>query len=110
MAALVLQLVEEGRLTLDDPLSTWLPDFPNIDNRTTIRQLLNHTSGIYDYVKHPDSPFQMAYKSTKTWTQEQILLELVEQPYFSPGSGWHYSTTNYILLRLIAEKATGSNV
>jgi D-alanyl-D-alanine carboxypeptidase len=107
IAALVLQLAEEGRLTLDDPLSKWLPDYPNIDNKVKIRQLLNHTSGIYDFVKHPNSPFQMAYKSTKIWTQKQILAELVDKPYFSPGNGYHYSTTNYILLRMIVEKATG---
>jgi len=110
IAALVLQLVEEGRIVLEDPLQKWLPDYPNIDHNITIRQLLNHTSGIYDFVKHSRSPFQLAYKSTKIWTQEQILAKLVDKPYFSPGSGWHYSTTNYILLRMIVEKATGLKV
>jgi len=110
VAALVLQLVEEGRFTLDDPLHKWLPDYPNIDNNITIRQLLNHTSGIYDFVKHSRSPFQMVYKSTKIWTQKQILAELVNKPYFTPANGWHYSTTNYILLRMIVEKATGVKV
>ena len=109
LAALVLQLVEEGRLTLDEPLHKWLPDYPNIDNYITIRQLLNHTSGIYDFVKHAYSPFQMV-QSTKRWTQEQILADLVDKPYFSPGNGWHYSSTNYILLRMIVEKATGLKV
>lgn len=107
LAALILQLVEEGSLALNDPLSKWLPDYPNINREITIRQLLNHTSGIYDFVKHAHSPFQMVYRSTKIWTQEQILAELVDKPYFSPGNGWHYSTTNYILLRMIAEKDTG---
>jgi D-alanyl-D-alanine carboxypeptidase len=110
VAALVLQLVEEGRFTLEDTLSKWLPDYTNIDNNITIRQLLNHTSGIYDFVKHAHSPFQIAYKSTKIWTQEQILAELVGKPYFTPGNGWHYSTTNYILLRMIIEKGMGSKV
>ena len=110
VAALVLQLVEEGKLMLDDPLQKWLPDYPNIDNNITIRQMLNHTSGIYDFVKHPQSPWQMAYKSTRIWTQEEILLSLVDKPYFSPGNGYHYSTTNYVLLRMIVEKATGVEV
>ena len=110
VAALVLQLVEEGKLRLDDPLQKWLPDYPNIDNSITIRQMLNHTSGIYDFVKHPQSPWQMAYKSTRRWTQEQILLCLVDKPYFPPGNGYHYSSTNYILLRMIVEKATGLKV
>jgi D-alanyl-D-alanine carboxypeptidase len=72
--------------------------------------LLNHTSGIYDFVKHAHSPFQVTYKSTKIWSQEEILVELVDKPYFPPGKGWHYSTTNYVLLRMIAEKAMGSKV
>jgi len=110
VAALVLQLVEEGKLALEDPLQKWLPDYRNIDNNITVRQMLNHTSGIYDFVKHPQSPWQMAYKSTKIWPQEQILAELVDKPYFSPGNGYHYSTTNYILLRMIVEKATGLKV
>jgi len=110
LAALILQLVEEGRLTLEDPLRKWLTDYPNVDNNITVHQLLNHTSGIYDFVKHSRSPWQMAYKSTKMWTQEQILTDLVDKPYFSPGNGWHYSSTNYILLRMIVEKATGLKV
>ena len=48
-APLVLKLEEEGKLTLNDPLSKWLPDFPNITNTITLRQLLNHTSGVYDW-------------------------------------------------------------
>jgi D-alanyl-D-alanine carboxypeptidase len=110
VAALILQLVEEGRFTLEDPLRKWLPDYPNIDNNITVRQMLNHTSGIYDIVKNSRSPWQMAYKSTKMWTQEQILADLVDKPYFTPGNGWHYSSTNYILLRMIVEKVTGLKV
>jgi D-alanyl-D-alanine carboxypeptidase len=110
LATLILKLVEEGTLTLEDPLRNWISSYPNIDNNITIRQLLNHTSGIYDFVKHAHSPFQVTYKSTKIWSQEEILVELVDKPYFPPGKGWHYSTTNYVLLRMIAEKAMGSKV
>ncbi len=110
VAALILHLVEEGRFILEDPLRKLLPDHPNIDNNITVRQMLNHTSGIYDFVKNSRSPWQMAYKSTKMWTQEQILADLVDKPYFTPGNGWHYSSTNYILLRMIVEKATGIKV
>lgn len=110
LAALVLQFAEEGRFTLDDRISGWVPNYPNIDNNITIRQLLNHTSGIHDFVKHTKSPWQLAYKSTQIWSQDKIFMELVDKPYFSPGNGWHYSTTNYTLLRMIAEKATEINV
>jgi D-alanyl-D-alanine carboxypeptidase len=53
VAILVCQPAEEGRLSLDDPLSKWLPDYPDIDSSITIRQLLNHTSGVFDWVDHP---------------------------------------------------------
>ncbi|MDB4442498.1 beta-lactamase family protein [bacterium] len=53
MAALILQLAEEGKLSLEDPLSKYLASYPNIDSTTTIRQLLNHTSGIYHFTDHP---------------------------------------------------------
>ena len=110
LATLILQLCHEGRLNLDDPLEDWLDRYPNIAGEITVRQLLNHTSGVFDFVKHPDSPWQMVYQSTKIWKQEAILKELVSAPYFSPGSGWHYSTTNYILLRMIAEKILKTNI
>ena len=110
LATLVLQLCHEGRLKLDDPLEDWLDRHPNIAGEITVRQLLNHTSGVFDFVKHPGSPWQMVYQSTKIWKQEAILKELVSAPYFSPGSGWHYSTTNYILLRMIAEKILATDI
>jgi len=104
IATLILELVQEGRISLDDPIEKWLESYPNVDGRITVRQLLNHTSGIFDFVKNPQSPWQMAYRSTRIWSQEEVLHELVSKPYFLPGSGWHYSTTNYILIRMIAEK------
>ena len=52
----------------------------------------------------------MIYQSTRIWKQEAILNELVSAPYFRPGSGWHYSTTNYILLRMIAEKILAADI
>ena len=110
LATLVLQLCHEGRLKLDDPLEDWLDRHPNIAGEITVRQLLNHTSGVFDFVKHPGSPWQMVYQSTKIWKQEAILKELVSAAYFSPGRGWHYSTTNYILLRMIAEKILKTDI
>ncbi|WP_170302558.1 serine hydrolase domain-containing protein [Desulfosarcina widdelii] len=110
LATLILQLCHEGRLKLDDSISKWLDHYPNIDGGITVRQLLNHTSGVFDFVKHPDSPWQMIYQSTKIWEQKTILNELVSAPYFPPGGGWHYSTTNYILLRMIAEKILQTDI
>jgi D-alanyl-D-alanine carboxypeptidase len=113
LAILVCQLAEEGRLSLDDPLSKWLPDYPNVDNSITIRQLLNHTSGLFDWVDHPQSPYRRPFSTIvfeEVSSPEEVLSKLVSGPYFSKGGGFHYSTTNYTLLRMIAEKATGSTV
>jgi len=110
VAALILKLAEAGLVTLDDSLHNWLPAFQNIDTTITIRQLLNHTSGVFDYVN--DSPdFWPAVKAdlTKAWTPEEGLA-FVQAPYFPPGSGWAYSNANYILLGMIIEEATGSPV
>jgi len=101
-AALVLKLKEEGLLSLDDPISKWLPDYPNINHTVTIRQLLNHTSGIYDFIEHPDSTWRRGFSNIdpiKIWTPEEVITTFMSEPYFSPGEGWHYSTTNYLLLK-----------
>ncbi len=113
VAALVLQLAEEGLLDLDDPVGRWLPPYPNVDAGISIRQLLDHTSGVFDFVEHPRSPFRVPFESIafdEATSPEATLRELVSERYFPPGTGWHYSTTNYLLLRLIVEKATGSTV
>ena len=113
LAVLIVQLAEEGKLSLDDLIAKWGLSTPDIDQNITIRQLLNHTSGVYDWVAHPRSPFYIPYHSIdykRAWTQAEILAELGGKPYFSPGEGWHYSTTNYNLLKIIAEKVTGTPV
>ena len=110
MAALILQLAEEGKLSLEDPLSKYLPSYPNIDSTVTIRQLLNHTSGIFDFIKHPSIWDTIFANVLRLWTPEEILANSVLQPYFSPGTGWHYSSTNYTLLGMIVEVITGSKV
>jgi len=118
-AALVLQLVDEEALTLDDTVARWLADpvvarIPYVD-RITIRQLLNHTGGVYDYYDD-DSPFlQDAYLGegadwARVWTPLEVLAYADgarHAPYFAPGEGVHYSNTGYVLLGLIVEQATG---
>ena len=99
--ALIMQLAEEGKLTLDDPLSRWLPDYPNITNTVTIRQLLSHTSGIYSFTDNPIY-WPMVSETNKVYTPQDTL-GLVEASYFLPGQGYYYSNTDFILLGLIAE-------
>ncbi len=103
VAALAFQLQEEGRLSLDDPIATWLPEYPNGD-AITLRMLLNHTSGIADYFWHPDYA-DLVYKDpTRHWTVDEILALAAERaPVFRPGTRQEYSNTNYILVGRILE-------
>ena len=119
-ATVALQLVDEGVLSLDDTAVDWLDDpavtrIPNA-NTATLRQLLLHTSGIYDFADDTDSPFWLdAFLGpdadwTKVWTPEDLLAYADganHAPYFAPGQGYAYSNTNYILIGLIVEQATG---
>lgn len=110
-AALVLKLVEEGMLSLDDPLHEYLPEYPSIESTITIRQLLNLTSGIDGFVADPHSPWGKGFNNidfTKAWTPEEIIATFVDEADFPPGSNWAYSTTNYVLVKMIVEKVTGS--
>jgi D-alanyl-D-alanine carboxypeptidase len=109
VAALTLQLVEEGVLSLDDPLSKWLPAYPHVDSTATLRQLLNHTSGIYMFWSNQKIWDDLKKDRTKVWTPEEVL-SYIKEPYFAPGEGWRYSNTNYLLLAMIIEKVTGSNL
>jgi len=112
-ATLMLLQVEEGRLGLDDPISRWVTGYDQIDPSITVRQILNHTSGIYDWEDSPRSYtgiFQSdGYKAidwSHSWTLEDVMT-LVEKPDFPPGKGWHYSNTGYRLARVIIETETG---
>ena len=109
VAALTLKLNEEGILSLEDPLSKWLPSYPNVDDRITIRQLLNHTSGLYMFWDNQQIWDELKRDRTKVWSHEEVLSYL-KDPYFAPGKGWRYSNTNYLLMAMIIEKATGSSL
>ncbi len=108
-AVLILQLMEEGLLTLDDPLHQWLPRFPNIDSTATLRQLLTHTSGIFSYTDDPVFFEFMFDDPTRNITPEEIFT-FVKEPLFAPGNGWSYSNTNFILLGMVIEAVTHSSV
>ena len=109
VAALTLSLVEGGLLSLDDPVSKWLPTYPHVDGNITIRQLLNHTSGIYMFWENQKIWDDLKNDRTKYWTPEEVL-EYIKEPYFETGEGWRYSNTNYLLLAMIINEATGSNL
>lgn len=107
-ATVVLQLVDEHKLGLDDPVSTHLPAVPNGSN-ITVRQLLNMTSGLFDYTQ--DDGFNQLWDAQpgRVWTDRELLAyAFAHRPYFPPGQGFRYSNTNYELLGMIAVKLGGA--
>jgi D-alanyl-D-alanine carboxypeptidase len=111
VATVVLQLVGEGRLSLDDSIERWLPGLiPNGAN-ITVRELLDHTSGLFDYVNDGDPTVLTPYFVNRDWDHVWRPLQLVavatsHPPRFPPGSQWAYSNTNYVVLGLIIQAVT----
>ncbi len=103
-AVMILRLAQSHQLDLDDPISKWLPNYENIDPQITIRNLLNHTSGIYNYTESPIID-ELIADGTRNWSPEEIL-SFVEPPLFQKDEGWSYSNSNYTLLGLIIEAVT----
>ena len=104
-AATVTKLVEQGKLSLDDPLAKFLPGFPEASSRATVRQLLNHSSGVKDLTKIPGF---IAQNRDKDFTTDQLVaLARAQQPTAAPGEAWEYNNTGYLLLGAIVEKVTG---
>jgi CubicO group peptidase (beta-lactamase class C family) len=77
-AALVLKLAEDEVLTLDDPISMYLPTYPNVDGKITIRQLLNHTSGVFNVFEHPDFPWVGTEVSFSIHMAHQAMLNITQ--------------------------------
>lgn len=113
IATVLLQLAAQGRVGLDDPVERYLPGLVPGGQQITLRQLLNHTSGIADYLDdtktYPIAGREFLDKVRfHTFPAEQLARSGVAlPPYFPPGKGWHYSNTNYMLAGLIIEKVTG---
>jgi D-alanyl-D-alanine carboxypeptidase len=107
-AALTLALADEGRFDIDDRVRTYLPDL-GLDRRITIRQLLDHTSGLRDYFFHRRIDRRLLADPDRRWDEARALRH-VGKPYFKPGRGWHYSNTNYLVLGLLAERVTGRSL
>ncbi len=111
VATVALQLVAEDRLRLNDTVEAWLPGVVPAGDRITVRHLLNHTSGLYDYLYTLPMPPEQEFFDNRwrTWTApEQIQRALAHPPTFEPpGSAFEYSNTNYLLLGEIIEQVTG---
>ncbi len=112
-AVVALQLYEEGRLDLDTPVANWFPDLLPRGNETTVRQLLNHTSGLYDYLEDPSFGLQPYQDPNRSWQPRELVEFATRFPLsFEPGApgGWDYSSTNYVLLGMIIEQVTGNSL
>ncbi|MEU8751271.1 serine hydrolase domain-containing protein [Streptomyces chartreusis] len=118
VATVLLQLEAEGRLSLDDSVDKWLPGLVRGNGhdgrKVTLRQLLNHTSGIFNYTADEDFGrtyflkdgfFEHRYDTKKP--AELVALAMTHAPDFAPGTSWNYSNTNYVLAGMVIEKATG---
>ncbi|MBP2368526.1 serine hydrolase domain-containing protein [Pseudonocardia parietis] len=106
----VLQLVDEGRIRLDDPVATYRPDVPNGRN-ITIRQMLSMRSGLGNYTTSPDLSQRMDADPGAVFDPEELIRIGLAQPVeFPPGQGFFYSNTNTVLLGRIVEQITGSSL
>ena len=110
-AALVLKLQDADLLHLDDPISDYLPDYPNVDGSITIRMLLNHTSGLFDFINDWSSATQQAYNDdpNNVWTLQE-LVNTLGPPVFPVGTQHSYSNTNFLLAGMVAEAAGGQTI
>jgi D-alanyl-D-alanine carboxypeptidase len=107
--ALILQLADEGILRLDDPLDRWIDRYPNIDGRITLRQLLTHTSGVANYTGTQGLRSAIAADASHVFTPDE-LLAFVGPPLSAPGGETAYTNTAFLLLGLVAERATGRSI
>lgn len=112
-ATIMLQLQEEGILTLDDLLSKWLPDIAAglpYGDQIVLRQLLNHTAGVFNYTDDDQLIEQYIADPYQAVDIQMITDRVIEinEAVFEPGTDWAYSNTNYILAGLVIEAATGS--
>ncbi|MGV9289055.1 serine hydrolase domain-containing protein [Streptomyces sp. NPDC003719] len=122
-ATVVLQLVAEGTVGLDTPVADHLPGF-GLDPRITVRMLLQHTSGVFNFTGeyYDDGTFAPGISATtagREWVdnrfrtyrpEELVRLALSKPARFEPGTDWSYSNTNYVLARLLVEKVTGRSL
>jgi len=116
VAAVALDLLTEGKLDLDRPISTWLgsaPWFSRLPNgaEITVRQLLNHTSGLVRYEFTEQFTRDLTASPDRVWQPEELVAYILDTPApFKAGQGWDYSDTNYIILGMILERITGKTL
>jgi CubicO group peptidase (beta-lactamase class C family) len=101
--AVLLQLVDEGKLALDDDVTKYVPEAPTQGRRITVRQLLNHTSGIYNFTSLPEAEAN----ERLDLTHEQVLALFKDKPFdFEPGAGWRYNNSAFYIAGMVVERVT----
>ncbi|MFC9590629.1 serine hydrolase domain-containing protein [Streptomyces sp. NPDC056944] len=112
VAVVILQLVDEGKMTLDDSVQKWLPGLVPEGEKITVRQLLNHSSGIPNYEENPKylAPYLAGDVTHVTTPQQLVKLGTSLPRKFQPGTDASYSNTNYTVAGLIIEKVAGASL
>ncbi len=105
---LLLKLAENNIINLNDSLHQYLPSFNNINPNITIRQLLNHTSGLADVINVVGYSDSILTNPNRIFTPSEVM-SWVGTPLFSAGASWNYCNTNYLLAGMVAESATGQS-
>jgi CubicO group peptidase (beta-lactamase class C family) len=111
VSTILLQLVEEKKVSLDDKISKWVPEIGHSDE-VTLGQLAQMTSGYPDYlIGNQDVDVQLYQNPFKQWGPEEIVNTVSSKPLlFTPGTNWSYAHTNYVILGLALEKITGKSI
>jgi D-alanyl-D-alanine carboxypeptidase len=107
LGVVALELCDEGKLSLDDPVSKYVPDVPDGD-RITVAMLGRNTSGLFNTIENKDFQKAVMQEPEKQWTPAEVLaFNAGRAPYCRPGERWRYSNANAVLLALCVEKVTG---
>lgn len=105
VSALLVKMQSQGLLSLDDTIGKWIQGYPKINGSATIRQCINHTAGLGEYLSASIND-SLLLKPSKIWALNEILL-LVDTPEFTPGTSWSYSNSGYVIVGIIIEAVTG---
>ncbi len=101
-SAILLQMVEDGQVSLDDTVADYLPDYPEPGASATVRQLLNHTSGIQSYTSIPG--WMTEANTSRAYSTPELIAEFADfPPQFQPGESWNYNNSGYVLVGAVIE-------
>lgn len=108
-SAIIMLMAQDSLLNLEDSIYHWIPNYTFVDSTITIHQLLNHTSGVYDYAYNQAVQDSFILNPSRFWTAHEILSNFLDTPYFDKGTSYHYSNSEYLILGMIIEAASGTS-